>query len=103
MLMPIVLETYGPCVYRKLHALSIAAGVCTEADTDEAGAKKFIQAIRDLNRRMNIPETLAGIQKEDIPAMAKHAAKEANPLYPVPKLMTAAQLEQFYCKVADWS
>ena len=102
-LMPIVLETYGPCVYRKLHALSIAAGVCTEADTDEAGAKKFIQAIRDLNRRMNIPETLAGIQKEDIPAMAKHAAKEANPLYPVPKLMTAAQLEQFYCKVADWS
>ena len=102
-LMPIVLETYGPCVYRKLHALSIAAGVCTEADTDEAGAKKFIQAIRDLNRRMNIPETLAGIQKEDIPAMAKPAATEANPLYPVPKLMTAAQLEQFYCKGADWS
>ena len=43
------------------------------------------------------------IKKEDIPAMAKHAAHEANPLYPVPKLMDAKELEQFYYIVADWS
>ena len=35
--------------------------------------------------------------------MARHAAKEANPLYPVPVLMDAGELEQFYYKVADWS
>ena len=52
---------------------------------------------------MGIPETLSGIKKEDIPGMAKHAAKEANPLYPVPKLMNTRQLEQFYYMVADWS
>lgn len=46
---------------------------------------------------------LQGIQREDIPTMAQHAAKEANPLYPVPKLMTARQLESFYFKIADWS
>ena len=51
---------------------------------------------------MNIPETFSGIRKEDIPVMAKHAAKEANPLYPVPRLMNAKELEQFYYKVADW-
>ena len=28
--------------------------------------------------------------------LAKHAEKEANPLYPVPKLMTAKELEKFY-------
>ena len=52
---------------------------------------------------MNIPETLPGIKKEDIPAMAKHAAKEANPLYPVPKLMDAKELEKLYYMIADWS
>ena len=35
--------------------------------------------------------------------MAKHSDKEANPLYPVPKLMNAKELERLYRKVADWS
>ena len=102
-LMPIVLEEYGSRVHRKLHRLAVAAGVASEQETDGAAAEKFIAAIRDMNRRMGIPERLSGIQKADIPAMAKHAAKEANPLYPVPVLMNAAELEQFYEKVADWS
>lgn len=69
----------------------------------KAGADKFIAAVWEMNKRMNIPEKLKGIKKEDILKMAKHAAKEANPLYPVPKLMTAKELEMFYYKVADWS
>ena len=52
---------------------------------------------------MGIPEKIEGIKKEDIPVMAKHAEKEANPLYPVPKLMTKNELEEFYYQVADWS
>lgn len=101
-LMPVVLEAYGKAAYKKLHKLGVAAGVSSASDTDEAGAKKFIQAIRTLNQNMNIPNTLPGIQKKDIPKMAKHAAKEANPLYPVPKLMSAKELESFYYKIADW-
>ena len=102
-LMPIVLEEYGECVYKKLHRLATAAGVAYENDTDKVGAEKFIQAVKSLNESMNIPKTLKGIEKQDIPKMARHADKEANPLYPVPKLMSAKQLEQFYYKVADWS
>ena len=101
-IMPYVLEEYGPCVYKKLCRLGIAAGVCSEKDTYEDGAKKFIAAIRGLNARMNIPDKIAGIRKEDIPEMAKHAEKEANPLYPVPKLMTRKEIEGFYYKVAEW-
>ena len=101
--MPYVLESYGKCVYKKLHRLGIAAGVTTEDDAPMTGAIKFINAIKTLNANMNIPTKLSGIQKEDIPALAKHAAKEANPLYPVPKLMTVKELEQFYYQVADWS
>ena len=101
--MPYVLESYGESVYKKLHRLGIAAGVATEEDAPMTGAIKFINAVKALNAGMNIPEKLSGIQKEDIPSLAKHAAKEANPLYPVPKLMTTKELEQFYYQVADWS
>ena len=102
-LMPYVLEEYGERAYKKLHRLGIAAGVADEKDGDKEGAEKFIKAIKELNSRMNIPDKLAGIIKEDIPGLAKHADKEANPLYPVPKLMNAKALESFYYKVSDWS
>ena len=102
-LMPVVLEAYGEAAHKKLHELGVAAGVTDDRASHREGAEKFIQAIRNLNRRLNIPATLPGIRKEDIPQMARHAAKEANPLYPVPVLMDAGELEQFYYKVADWS
>lgn len=102
-LMPIVLEEYGETAYKKLHQLAVVAGVAAEGDSDAEGAKKFIVAIRELNKKMGIPETISGIKKEDIPLMAVHADKEANPLYPVPKLMNAKELEKFYYAVADWS
>lgn len=102
-LMPIVLEEYGAAAYPKLHALGIAAGVATERDSHQGGAEKMIDAIRGLNSKMGIPTHLGGIQRKDIPKMARYAAKEANPLYPVPKLMNAVELECVYERVADWS
>lgn len=101
-LMPIVLEHYGEAAHKKLRLLALAAGVAEEGDSPKAAAEKFIAAIREKNRNMSIPETLSGIIEADIPKMAKHADKEANPLYPVPVLMDAKELEVFYYQVADW-
>ena len=95
-LLPEVLESYGSCIHKKLHMLGCAAGVCTEQDSIKAGAGKFIASIRTLNKNMGIPDFLSGIQERDIETMSVHAAKEANPLYPVPKLMTRKELETFY-------
>lgn len=95
-LLPEVLESYGSCIHKKLHILGCAAGVCTEQDSIKAGAGKFIASIRTLNKNMGIPDFLSGIQESDIETMSVHAAKEANPLYPVPKLMTRRELETFY-------
>lgn len=95
-LLPEVLESYGSCIHKKLHILGCAAGVCTEQDSIKAGAGKFIASIRTLNKNMGIPDFLSGIQESDIETMSVHAAKEANPLYPVPKLMTRRELEPFY-------
>ena len=99
-LLPYVLERYGSCIHRKLHDLAVAAGVADAQESDANAAAKFIRAIRLLNARMGIPETLEGIRPEDIPVMAAHAEKEANPLYPVPRLMTRDELTFFYEQVA---
>ena len=101
--LPYILEAYGKSIYKQLNRLGMAAGVCQKTDTDEDGAKKFIAAVKGMNIRMGIPDKLPGIRKEDIPVMAKHAEREANPLYPVPKLMTRRELEEFYYQIADWS
>lgn len=98
-LLPYVLERYGSCIHRKLHDLAVAAGVADAQESDAGAAAKFIRAIRQLNARMGIPETLEGIRPEDIPVMATHAEKEANPLYPVPRLMTREELTFFYEQV----
>ena len=102
-IMPYVLEAYGKCIHKKLHALAVAAGVATWEDTPETAARNFIGAVKALNERMGIPTKLTGIQKADVEALAKHAHREANPLYPVPRLMNAGELERFYNAVAERS
>ena len=100
-LMPIVLDAYGECVYKKLHALAVAAGVASEEDSDMLAAKRFIRAIREMNGRLGIPTSLSGIRIEDIPEMARYAESEANPLYPVPRIMDTDELSTFYFRVMD--
>ena len=97
-LMPMILEEYGDSVYEKLHQLAVTAGLSKESDSAKESAKKFIQEIYAMNARMNIPTGFTNIVESDIPMMAEHADAEANPLYPVPKLMDAKELEKLYYK-----
>lgn len=100
-LLPIVLEKYGKSIYKKLHKLSIEVGISSKDENKEESARKFIKAIYALNERMNIPKKLKGIKEEDIIIMSKHADKEANPLYPVPKLYNRKELEKIYYLVKE--
>ena len=100
-LLPIVLEKYGKSIYKKLHKLSIEVGISSKDENKEESANKFIKAIYALNERMNIPKKLKGIKEEDIVIMSKHADKEANPLYPVPKLYNRKDLEKIYYLVKE--
>ncbi len=102
-ILPYVLEVYGEKICKKLHRLAIAAGVATEKDSSMVAAKKFITAIKQLNSKLGIPDKIPGIRKEDIGQMAICAEKEANPLYPVPVLMTVKELESFYYMIMDRS
>lgn len=95
-ILPYVLDAYGPAIYKKLKKLARAINLVDKYAAEEFAARKFIQHIRKLNEELGIPATLKGIKEEDIPELARRADKEANPLYPVPVLMDAEALQQFY-------
>ena len=86
-ILPYVLDFYGDTAYERLARLCECAGVAKAGQSDEQKALDFIQAIRDMNAGMNIPDKIDKIQEKDIETIAKRACKEANPLYPVPRIM----------------
>lgn len=95
-LLPLVLREYGSCIDKKLHRLAIAAGLADKNTPDHEATELFIRAIEEMKERFEIVNIVKEIQETDIPKLAHYADKEANPLYPVPKLMDASELEKFY-------
>jgi alcohol dehydrogenase len=89
-IMPYVLEWYGEVVHKALAELADVAGVAKPGMSQSQKAEAFIQAIKDLNRRLNIPDKFDCIRDEDIPIIAERALMECNPTYPVPKIMSQA-------------
>ncbi|CAM3546413.1 iron-containing alcohol dehydrogenase [Cytobacillus oceanisediminis] len=95
-ILPYVLEHYGKAVYKPLAELADAAGIVEDSDTIEEKAVKFINSIKSLNCKMDIPPKVSGIKDSDIPIMAERALKEANPLYPVPKIFNRDDMLKLY-------
>ena len=95
-LLPKVLRAYGKHAQKPLAELARAVGISDSAADDKCAAEAIISHIEGMNERMGIPRSLDCIVREDIPAMAKIADKEANPLYPVPELRDAKELEEIY-------
>ena len=95
-LLPFVLETYGDTIHKKLYKLAVEAGIAEKGTPYDEAAEKFINAIKEMKKRFEIGDTVKEIREEDIKKLSNYASKEANPLYPVPVLMNAKELEQFY-------
>ena len=49
-----------------------------------------------MKTKFEIGDTIEEIWEDDISKLARYADQEANPLYPVPVLMNAKELEKFY-------
>ena len=91
-ILPYVLEYYGETAHKRLAKLAEIAGVKTTG-SDKEKAEAFIEAIKTLNKNMNIPDGFDMVQEKDIPVIVERALKEGNPLYPVPKIMDKADCE----------
>ena len=99
-LLPYVLSAYSHTIDEKAMDICDAMGISAV----EGNATTMLVAhICRMNARMGIPTKLTGILEKDIPTLARCAEKEANPLYPVPMLMNAKELEQFYYDVMEVS
>ena len=98
-ILPMVLETYGDPITHKLRNLAVTAGLCDKHEDDKTAARMFIDAIKDMKKRYGIGDYIPEIQETDIPELAHYADKEANPLYPVPVLMDADELETLYYRL----
>lgn len=98
-ILPYVLEAYGSSVYMSLAELADIVKIGQDLESDQEKANAFIAEIKAMNKRMGIPDKLEGILEDDIDILAKRAAKEANPLYPVPKIMKKEQLKEIYYQI----
>lgn len=95
-ILPVVLRAYGPAVYPRLAQLARAAGVAAPGEDQRESALAFLEAVERLRARCGIGSSIPELRRADIPALARRAAQEANPLYPVPVLMDGAELEAVY-------
>ena len=100
-ILPYILEYYGKSVHIPLAELADLVGISAPTDNNEQKAMKFIDAIKKLNESMNIPKKFKGIVESDIPLMVKRAFSEANPLYPVPKIMSKEDMFNIYHKIKE--
>lgn len=100
-ILPYFLEEYGESCAKRLGRLARKCGIAEKKDSDILASQKFIDWVREMNDSMNIPRHIDGIRKADIPKMAKNAAKESNPLYPVPREMSAKELEKMYYVIGN--
>ena len=89
-ILPVVLEAYGSSAYKPLAKLADLVGIVGASEADKA--EKFIEEIRQMNKRMNIPTGFTQIQEKDIDTIVSRAIKEAHPLYPTPAIFTREKL-----------
>ncbi len=99
-ILPVMLKRYGKSIHKKLYQLGVYAGLFERNISYCDGAKLFIKKIESMNKFMNIPSHIK-INEQDIDELATTAEKEANPLYPVPKLLTKDQLKEIYLKIKE--
>lgn len=98
-ILPYFLERYGTRIHKQLATLARVAGLADTGMDDSRAAGLFVDWVRQMNAHMNIPTVIPEIQAQDIPELARRASREANPLYPVPVLMDASELEEMYHKL----
>jgi alcohol dehydrogenase class IV len=91
-MLPQVLKYSLPAITDRLAQLAVRARVGEEGEDEDVLARKFLDAVDQLNQDLGIPTHLAALQEADIPALARAACAEAN-TYPVPCYMTQQQCE----------
>ena len=101
-LLPHVLTSFDKSAWKKLAKAASFLDLAPENASIHEQAEALISWVKDLNRKMGIPEKFSNvILDKDLDALAAHADKEANPLYPVPKEMNKEELKMILLEVKE--
>lgn len=69
---------------------------CTTLEmNDTAKARAFIKEVYALRRSLGLAESLPALDATQLETVCRRALREANPLYPVPRIMNLAQCRSF--------
>ena len=96
-ILPHMLEAFGEAAWSKLARLAELVGLSGKNDQEKAVA--FIGSIREMNAKLQIPETIEELQRKDFEELAKRALKEGNPTYPVPVIWEKKEFLNFLEKI----
>ena len=96
-LLPQVMKTFGSSAHKRLAELADVCGI--EGTTEAEKANAFICWIQETNQTMGLPDKFDMIRDEDIDQMITWAKKEANPLYPVPRVWSQEDFRQFIASI----
>jgi alcohol dehydrogenase class IV len=86
LVLPHVLEFTFEETRGRLAELAELAGVADPAAGEEANARAFIAAVRDLRRKVGLPESSEKIRPEDYDYLCDLALRECE-TYPVPRML----------------
>ncbi len=92
--LPVVLEYSRDTCTARMAELAVHGGLGTGSENESDLGGRLIEKIRQINAAMSIPSTIKELKEEDIPYLAEKIDQEANPAYPVPKLLQKKDLEK---------
>ena len=96
-LLPVVLEYYGKSIYNKLSLVSDCLNLTEKDASKKDKTNAVITWIKKLNQAMGIPKKFSlSITENEIEKLVSHSLLEANPFYPVPKVLSSEDLGNIY-------
>ena len=98
-ILPYILDFCREEAEEKLASLAIAGGIGSRSESNEILSYGFIEKIKTMNQKMEIPSFVKELQAKDIPLIAKRVLDEAHPDYPVPRIMTLEECEALLKKL----
>lgn len=85
--LPRVLELSTEKGAKKMAEIARYTGLGDSRENDQNLSDRLIARIREMNHTMAIPTGIKEIQEKDIPLLAERIHREANPAYPVPRIL----------------
>ncbi len=99
-IMPHLLSHYHSSVFKRLSMLSDLLNLTDINSSSSEKSLAFIQWIESLNQTFNLPSVILIPHDQHFDAMAIHAFNEANPLYPVPLILSKEDFKMLIEKVS---